>query len=104
MINNFLYSAIRDFLIIWESLRIAFNRCDLWEYGIKRFSAFNFIKMTKWYFCSHLRNNLSNCFFQFQDFLFVDYNFSVSDQNLLTSYTSEKKGGEIIDLVKMTWI
>lgn len=55
-------------------------------------------------FLFHLRNNLSNCFFQFQDFLFVDYNFSVSDQNLLTSYTSEKKGGEIIDLVKMTWI
>ena len=88
MINGLLYSAIRDFLIIWESLRIAFNRCDLGEYGIKRFSAISFIKMTKWYFC----------------FLFVDYNFSVSDQNLLTSYTSEKKGGEIIDLVKMTWI
>lgn len=51
MINFLLYSAIRDFLIIWESLRIAFNRCDLGEYGIKRFSAFNFIKMTKWYFC-----------------------------------------------------
>ena len=68
MINGLLYSAIRDFLIIWESLRIAFNRCDLGEYGIKRFSAISFIKMTKWYFCFHLRNSLSNCFFNSRTF------------------------------------
>ena len=102
MINGLLYSAIRDFLIIWESLRIAFNRCDLGEYGIKRFSAFNFIKMTKWYFC-FICEIIYQIVFSIPG-LFVDYNFSVSDQNLLTSYTSEKKGGEIIDLVKMTWI
>ena len=51
VMNQLLFSAIRDDLIILESLGIAFNRGELGEYGIKRCSDINFSKMTKWYVC-----------------------------------------------------